>query len=161
MKRLILAALVWAAAIHSAFAQSPQSDQFDVNITLTSACSLSTVSDVVFTYTSFQGSNAAPTPGTGAFTVTCTNNFPYTLGLQAGTGAPSGAGALSIGPINDGAVNLDYTLTLASTSGTGNGAAQSLSIGGSIASGQAGTCAGASCTNASAGNKTHTLILTY
>jgi spore coat protein U-like protein len=161
MKKLLLAALVWAAAIQGAFAQSPQSDQFDVNITLTSACSLSTVSDVAFTYTSFQAGAAAPTGGTGAFSVTCTQSFPYTLGLQAGTAAPSGAGALSIGPITDAAVNLDYTLSLASTAGTGSGAAQNLSIGGTIAGGQSGTCAGASCTNASAANKTHTLILTY
>ena len=161
MKQLILAVLVWAAAIPGAFAQSPQSDQFDVNITLTSACSLSTVTDVAFAYTSFQAGNASPTGGTGAFSVTCTNSFPYTLGLQQGTGAPSGAGAGSIGPITDDNVNLAYTLTLASTSGTGNGVAQPLNIGGSIASGQSGTCTTASCTNTTATNKTHTLILTY
>lgn len=160
MKKLILAVLVWAAAIPGAFAQSPQSDQFDVNITLTSACSLSTVSDVVFAYTSFQGTNASPTGGTGAFSVTCTNTFPYTLGLEQGP-TPSGAGTLSIGPITDNNVNLAYTLTLSSTSGTGNGVAQNLNIGGAIASGQSGTCGTASCTNTAATNKTHTLILTY
>ena len=158
MKKLILAVLMWGAAIHGAFAQTPQAnDQFDVNITLNSVCTMSTVTDVAFTYTSL---GAAANATGGAFSVTCTSTFPYQLGLFVGA-TPSGTGAASIGPILDNNVNLNYSLTLATTSATGSGVAQNYNIGGTIAAGQSGTCATASCTNTGATNKTHSLIFSY
>jgi len=158
MKKLIFGVLVATAFANPAAAQST-SGQFDVNITLTSGCSLSAITAVDFAYTSFQGGVANAT--NGGFSVTCTNNLPYTFGLQSGAGAATPPGAATIGPITDDAVDLQYSLALSAAGGTGSGAAQAYSITGTMASGQAGTCNAASCTNAAATNNTHTLIVNY
>jgi spore coat protein U-like protein len=134
------------------------SGTFNVNITLTSVCTLSAISALDFAYTSFQGGAAAATGG--GFSVTCTNSLPYTFGLQSGIAAPTPPGAASIGPITDDAVLLDYSLSLSAAGGTGSGSSQAYSVTGTMASGQGGTCT-PSCINAAATNKTHTLIVNY
>jgi len=155
----ILTATAVAAALAAGNAQAGStSGQFNVNITLTSACTLAAVSPVVFAYTSNQAALQNATGG--GFNVTCTNTLPYTFGLQAGSGAatPPGAATLSI---TDNAVNLTYGLALSAAGGTGNGASQSYSVTGTMAGSQLGTCATASCTNGAATNKTQTLIVNY
>jgi spore coat protein U-like protein len=159
MKRLILATVISAVALVAPLAHAQTaSGTFNVNVTLTSVCSLSAITAVDFAYTSFQGGVANAT--NGGYTVSCTNSLPYTFGLQAGTGAltPPGSGTINV---TDNAVNLAYTLGLNAAGGTGNGAAQSYNITGTMAAGQGGTCAAASCTNAAATNRTHTLIVNY
>ena len=54
-------------------------------------------------------------------------------------------------------VGLNYTLALSQTSATGNGLVQSHSVNGSIAGGQSGTCATATCS----GSETRTLTVSY
>jgi spore coat protein U-like protein len=158
MKRIIAATLV-AAAFGAGSAQAGStSGQFNVSITLTSACTLGAVTPVAFAYTSLQGSAATATGG--GFSVTCTNSLPYTFGLQAGSGAATPPGASTVS-VTDDAVNLGYSLGLSAAGGTGNGSAQSYSVTGTMASSQAGTCATASCTNGAATNKTQTLIVNY
>lgn len=157
MKKLIFGLLLAVAVINPAAAQST-SGQFDVNITLTSGCSLSAITAVDFAYTSFQAGVANAT--NGGFTVSCTNSLPYTFGLQVGNGAATPPGAATIN-VTDDAVDLGYTLALSAAGGAGNGAAQAYSVTGTMAAGQAGTCAAASCTNAAATNNTHTLIVNY
>ena len=159
MKKIIMA-LLGAAAISAGSAQAATaSGQFDVNITLNSTCTLSTINAVAFTY----NSNAAGTVNStaGGFTVTCTNQLPYSFGLQSGTAAPVGSGNASI-TVNDADIAITYTLN-APGAGTGSGAAQSLSVGGTIVGPQSGNCATASCANGGTGssNNRHTLILTY
>lgn len=159
MKKLILAALIAAAAITAWVARAAStSGTFNVNVTLNSTCTLSAITAVDFSYTSFQGSAASST--NGGFTVTCTNSLPYTFGLQTGSGAASPPGAATI-TVTDNAVNLQYTLGTSAAGGTGNGAAQAYSVTGTMAANQSGTCASASCTNAAATNKTQTLILNF
>jgi spore coat protein U-like protein len=159
MKRIIAVSLV-AAALGAGHAQAAgsTSGQFNVNITLTSACTLGAVTPVAFAYTSLQGS--ASTATGGGFSVTCTNTLPYTFGLQAGSGAATPPGASTVS-VTDNAVNLGYTLSLSAAGGTGNGSAQSYSVNGTMGSGQAGTCATASCTNGSSTNNVQTLIVNY
>ena len=158
MKRIIAATAV-AAALAAGNAQAGStSGQFTVNVTLTSACTVSAVTAVAFAYTSLQGAVANGTGG--GYTVSCTDTLPYTFGLQAGTGAPTPPGTATIG-VTDNAVNLTYTLGTSAAGGTGNGVAQSFNVTGTMAASQAGTCATASCTNAAATNKTHTLIVNY
>lgn len=158
MKKLAAMMLV-AGMIGSGAAQAQStSGQFNVNITLTSTCTLSAISDLAFSYTSFQGAAAAATGG--GYTVSCTNSLPYTFGLQAGTGAATPPGAATLA-VTDNAVNLSYQLGLSAAGGSGNGAAQAYSVTGTMAAGQAGTCASASCSNAAATNKRHTLIVNY
>jgi spore coat protein U-like protein len=159
MKKLILAVLALGAALGAPVAQAQStSGTFNVNVTLTSVCSLSAITAVDFAYTSFQGGVANAT--NGGYTVSCTNSLPYTFGLQSGTGAAVPPGAATIN-VTDNAVNLAYTLGTSAAGGTGNGLAQAYSITGTMAAGQGGTCATASCTNAAATNRTHTLIVNY
>jgi len=158
MKTLIASLLVAGAFGVATSDAANTSGQFNVNMTLTSTCSLSAVTAVDFAYTSLQGGVANGTNGN--FTVTCTNSLPYTFGLQSGTGAATPPGAATI-TVTDNAVNLQYVLGTSAAGGTGNGAAQAYNVTGTMAAGQSGTCAAASCTNAAATNRTHTLILNY
>ena len=121
---------------------------FDVDITLNTACIISTApTNVAFTYTAF---GPAATSTGGGFGVTCTKNLTYTLALDSTA-------------VTDQATNLAYTLALSSAAATGSGAAQAFTIAGAIAAGQSGTCAAsaASCTNAASTNKTRTLTVAY
>lgn len=120
---------------------------FNVLITLTAACQISTAPSAInLTYTSFQGTSAT---GNTPFGVKCTNTLPYTMALDSGA-------------TTDNAVNLAYTTTLSAASGTGTGVEQTYSVTATIASGQAGTCATtAACNNTAATNKQRTLTITY
>ena len=160
MKKLILAAtLLSGLGVSAWMAQATStSGQFNVNVTLNSTCSLAAITALDFTYTSFQG--AAATATGGGFSVTCTNTLPYTFGLQVGSGAATPPGAATV-TVTDNAVNLQYTVGTSAAGGTGNGSAQSYNVTGTMVSGQSGTCATASCTNAAATNKTQTLILNF
>jgi spore coat protein U-like protein len=135
-KILLPLAIASMLSAGSALAVSTPPASFNVAVTLTSACTVSTPTALTFTYTSMQGGAASPTGG-GAFNVTCTNSLPYTVALDAAAGTFA-------------AVNLNYTLTLSGASGTGTGLAQPFTIGGSIPGNQAGTCTGASCSDTSA-----------
>ena len=161
MKRIIAATAV-AAALAAGNAQAGQtSGTFNVNVTLTSTCTLSAVNDLAFAYTSLQG--GASTATGGGFSVNCTTSLPYTFALTAGTPAGPFVAPFSttLGPITDSVVQLQYSLGLSAAGGTGSGVAQNYNVTGSMAANQAGTCAAASCTNAGATNRTHTLIVNY
>ena len=158
MKRLILALAVSIAALGAPAAQAQStSGTFNVNITLNSGCTLGAIADVSFTYTSF---GALANSAGGGFNVSCTNGLAYTFGLQAGNGAATPPGAATIN-VTDDAVNLAYTLGTSAAGGTGSGAAQGYNITGTMAAGQGGNCAGASCGNGAATNRIHTLIVNY
>lgn len=126
---------------------------FNVALTLNSKCEINStnaatgalITDLALTYTSFQTTAAT---GSTSFNVRCTNTLPYTLALDNTS-------------VLDNALDLTYTLSLSAASGTGTGADQPITVNGSISSGQAGTCATASCTNATATNKQRTLTITY
>jgi hypothetical protein len=119
---------------------------FDVSVSLTSACQVVSAPTAAFTYTSFQGSAAT---FSSSFNIKCTNTLPIT------------SVALDSTSVTDDATNLAYTLSLGTVPASGTGANQSISISGSMASGQAGTCNSASGTNAGATNKTRTITITY
>jgi spore coat protein U-like protein len=113
---------------------------FTVSVITTNSCQLYTPpGDISLSYTSFQVSAAAANT---SFGVRCTTALPYTMALDATSGT---------------IVGLTYTLALSQTSATGNGVIQNYSVNGSIAGGQAGTCATASCS----GSQTRTLTVTY
>jgi len=113
---------------------------FTVSVITTNSCQLYTPpGNINLAYTSFQAS--AATANT-SFGVRCTTALPYTMVLDATAGT---------------IVGLNYTLALSQTSATGNGITQNYTVNGSIAGGQAGTCATASCS----GSQTRTLTVTY
>ncbi|HEV2432330.1 MAG TPA: spore coat protein U domain-containing protein [Burkholderiales bacterium] len=160
MKRLVLGVALSAAALFAQVAQAQTftSGQFNVAVTLTSVCTLSAIADVTFAYTSLQ---AVPANSTGGgYSVTCTNNLPYTFGLQAGTGAPSAPGNANI-TVTDANVGLQYTLTPSAANGTGSGAAQAYSINGTMPASQSGNCGAATCDNLGSANRRHTLIVDF
>lgn len=154
-----LVAVLGAATLAPGVSEAANtSNTFNVNITLTSTCTLGAVTAVDFAYTSAQGGAQAGTGG--GFNVTCTNSFPYTFGLQTGNGAAVPPGSATIN-VTDNAVNLNYTLGTSAAGGTGNGVAQAYTVTGTMGANQSGTCAGASCTNGASTNHVHTLILNY
>jgi hypothetical protein len=140
MKKLLSAALLGLAALLTLPAQAANDSQaFNVAITLNSKCVFGAISDVAFTYTSFQGT--AVTATGGAFKMKCTNTLPYTLGFtNAATPAATKA-------VTDATLALDYTLGLSATTGPGTGVDISYSVTGTMAKDQIGTCASASCSS--------------
>ena len=137
----LLAAMVPAAQAATA------TGTFNVNITLTSACSVDTAATAAnFTYTSFQP--AAATFASG-FNVLCTNTLPIT------------SVTLDSAAVTDADTGLAYTLALAGVPAAGTGVAQAVTLTGNMAAGQGGTCAAATCTNAALTNATRTVTITY
>jgi spore coat protein U-like protein len=113
---------------------------FPVSIDTPSACSISTPpGNLLFTYAAFQVSPAVASTG---FSTTCNNKLPYSMALDL-------TGGVLLG--------LNYTLSLSANSAKGTGFAQNFTIDGSLAGGQAGTCAAGSCSSAVA----RTLTITY
>jgi len=149
IKKLLASTIAAAAMIASAPSAQAASviSNFNVDITLTSACSVSTPGNLTFAYTALQ---AAPATASSPFNITCANLLPYTVGV-------SGAN------VTDNAVGLAYSLVVTAPvgGGTGTGASQIYSIDGTIAGGQAGSCVSASCVNTAATNKAKTVTVTY
>jgi hypothetical protein len=123
---------------------------FPVAIVAPASCTLTTPpTNLAFAYTAFRPTAALASASYG---VTCSTLLPYTMALDATVGVVTG---------------LNYTLALstATTGGAsplasvGNGIAQSFFVNGSMAAGQAGTCAStaAACTGA----QVRTLTITY
>ena len=170
MNKLLLAsALMSLALVTSPAARAASATgTFEVQINLTTACTLTPpAGPVTFDYTSLQ-SGAQGLTANGTFSVQCTQNLPYTLALDRV--APDTATGTTYS-YTDATTALGYTLTLSAAGGSGNGAAQSYSISGSMAGGQGGQCgtapaqntAGAPatvCTNAG-GARTRTITLVY
>jgi spore coat protein U-like protein len=118
----------------------PPSTTFNVTVVVPTTCQISVPpGNVDFAYTSLQ---AAPSAANTTYGVRCTSATPYTMSLDP-----------SPGPL----LGLNYTLSLPVTSGTGTGLTQTYTIDGSIAGGQAGTCATASCS----GSQLRTLTVSY
>lgn len=114
---------------------------FGVTVTTTASCQILTPpGNVALTYTAFQGSAAT---GNTTFQVRCTTSLPYNMAFDASSGTLLG---------------LNYSLAIApSASSTGTGLAQNYTINGTIAAGQAGTCATSVCS----GSQTRTLTLSW
>jgi spore coat protein U-like protein len=113
---------------------------FNVSIDVRAACEITNApGDLSFSYVAFQ---AAAVPASTTYAVRCTNGSPYSMALDASSSTLLG---------------LTYTLSLSATNVTGTGNSQTFTINGSIAGGQAGTCATASCS----GTQTRTLTITY
>ena len=118
---------------------------FGVQIHMSSTCNITTTpAPVVFNYMSF-GSALNPTTSLG---VKCTSLLPYTVTLDS--------------PATGTLLGLDYSLALLPASGVGSGigsgSPESIhTITGTMAAGQAGTCAAGACSD----TQLHTLTLTY
>lgn len=108
---------------------NPGTATASISLNVTSVCSLSSApANLNFSYTSFQTVASA---ASSSFAVTCTQGAPYTVALDATSGTLLG---------------LSYQLSL-SVSGpqVGTGTARAMSVNGTMAAGQSGTCSAATC----------------
>lgn len=93
--RPLIAALL-CTGLFAASAAHAVSDTFDVKITITNECNISTApSDIDFGSNSSQA--AADLTATGTFQVTCTPSAPYTMGLNGGDTADVAAREMTNG----------------------------------------------------------------
>lgn len=166
MKRILFFALAALAFVSSAVhAQSTATSTFKVNLTLVPKCYVNmagntpgdvATTDVTLTYTAFQATDATANT---AFTVRCTNTYPYSIAVAADTASVAG-------------VNYYLTLAAGSTasytnaagnaslaSQVGDGTAKPYTIGVSAPKNQSGTCTSA--TGDCIGSNTHTITVTY
>lgn len=170
MKKLLVSALaavgLMAGSMGALQAATAVSPAFNVTVTLTSACTITTPATVAFTYTAL---GAAANAAGGGFSVTCTNTLPkavtFTGALGGGTqGATTATGTFT-------ATNLNYILGISGAAGAavagagsstvaaaGTGAVENYFVNGTMAAGQAGTCATATCLGTVTGT---TLTVTF
>lgn len=121
---------------------------FPVSIIAPATCNLTTPpSNVNFTYAALSPSAVL---ASSTFGITCTTSLAYTMTLDATIDVVAGLNyTLALNTVGTGGVN-----PLASV---GTGTAQTFFINGTMAAGQAGTCATATCT----GSQVRTLTITY
>ena len=157
MKRNLLLVLAGLLALAGPAGAVTATNTFSVSITLNSACQVISTPTVSFTYTSFQ--NTAALSPASSFNVQCTNTKSITSILL-----DDGAGGLAAGAsqsYTDQATGLNYTLTLSGVPTVGTGAAQAVTVSGSMGPNQSGQCNAASCNNNASTNKTRTITITY
>jgi spore coat protein U-like protein len=134
--------IVTMTLTYGANPQSTAMATFPVNVGTPSQCAINTGPGVLAfgTYVAYQ---PAALPATASFTVTCTNYLTYTLYLDSPAGTIAG---------------LAYTLGFSVPSPqTGSGAQQTIAVTGTMAAGQSGVCATATCS----GTNTHSVWLSY
>ena len=114
---------------------------FTVQVSITATCTINSASTLNF---GTQGVLSANVDQTSTISVTCTNTTPYNIGLDAGTGAGA---TVAVRKLTSGGATVNYTLysdtgrttvwgntvSTDTVSGTGNGAAQSLTVYGRVA----------------------------
>lgn len=117
------------------------SNTFPVTITNPATCTITSIQNVAFgIYVAFRSTPlVAPAAN---IVLNCTSQLPYTLALNATSGVVAG---------------LNYSLVLSTTSSRGTGPGQTHTITGTMAAGQAGTCATATCS----ATDPRTLTITY
>ena len=144
---------------------------FNVNINLTSACTVTPAGDINVTYVSFgpvvNGAGAQTTVG-----IKCTNSLPYGVALDTGPGAGSGGNALlpTAYSYADSAVALSYSLVLSggglnplTGTNTGNGLVQNITVQASLSGGQGGQCSapGGACSNSGNAARLRTMTVSW
>ena len=114
--------------------------QFNVTLTLQAECRLTSTSNVAF---GTSGAITTPLTATGSVVVQCTNTTPFNVGLNAGTGSgatvtnrlmSSGGSTIGYALYRDAGrtQNWGNTVGTDTQSGTGTGAAQTLTVYGSV-----------------------------
>lgn len=142
--RRVLAIVVLVAALSGLVLPSnaaTATTTFNVTATVVSVC---TVTATSLGFGTYNASSGTATDATSTISVTCSNGTTYTTALDAGLGSgaavnsrlmTSGANTLSYGLYTTSARTTlwgDGTLSTSTTSGTGNGSAQALTVYGRI-----------------------------
>ncbi len=151
-KLAVLSAFALGTAIVSgSSAAATATGTFAVSATVTASCTV-TGTPLAFGAFSTSGGNVDVS---NSLSATCTNGSGYTIGLSAGTTAGATVGArkmihsggistlnYSLSTVSAGGTNWDDTGGANVAAGTGNGAAQNISVFGRIPSGQTSALAG-------------------
>ncbi len=140
---------------------------FNVNINLTAACTVTPAGDINISYLSF-GPAVSGAAAQTTVAIKCANTLPYTVALDTGSGGF--AATPLVYTYGDTAVGLAYTLVLSGTGLTasggniGNGSAQNVTVQATLAGGLSGTCSAsppAACNNGSNTARQRTMTVTY
>ncbi|MFM7024570.1 MAG: spore coat protein U domain-containing protein [Limnohabitans sp.] len=118
---LSVSLFTWVPAAHALTATG----NFDVQVNLYPKCVLTAPSALQLHYVSFQTTASTRSADVN---VKCTNGLPYTVSLGGSSG---NSGSL---------VGLNYTVSLDTPGGTGNGNDQAIALTGTVAANQSGTC---------------------
>lgn len=127
-----ISALSWAGSAHAA----TDTDTFQVTATVVASCDVD-AADLGFG--NYDPVSATPQDATGSMVVRCTNGTGYTIAMNAGAGSgatvasrhmTSGGNALTYSLYRDAARNTVWgeNTGVNTVAGTGNGAAQNLTI---------------------------------
>jgi hypothetical protein len=165
MKRILFVALAALAFLATGANAATASSTFNVNLTLTPKCYVNmagstpgdvATTDVTLNYTAFQTSDATAST---AFTVRCTNTFPYSIAVTADTATVAGINYYLKLAAGSTASYTNATGAATLSTQAGDGTAKPYAIGVSAPSGQAGTCTavGGDCT----ASQLHTITVTY
>ncbi|HEY0665770.1 MAG TPA: spore coat protein U domain-containing protein [Gallionella sp.] len=121
---------------------------FPVTLIAPASCSMTTPpSNIAFAYTAF---SPAAVLANSTYSITCTNSLAYTMSLDATVDVLAGLNySLALNTTGSGGMNPLISV--------GTGVAQTFFINGTMAAGQAGSCATAACT----GTQIRTLTITY
>ena len=138
------------------YSTSIASATHSVLIIVDPVCTISTPpGNLTFAYTSFQ---PGPSSSSTSFSINCTLSVPYTASLDAYAATDTATSIIYALNLGQSILPTGSTYSPgAPLSAVGSGMAQTISIDGAIAPGQAGTCAAASCS----GTTTRTLTITY
>ncbi len=122
MRKYLLPIVAFAAVVGANQAQAATATaNFNAHVKIVAAC---TTSATALDFGTLPGLILGTETATSNLTVTCTKGAAYTLALSAGSGSMSG--------VTTPADKVTYTASLASTSGTGNGLAQTVVINGAL-----------------------------
>jgi spore coat protein U-like protein len=138
LRRLALAGLGFGAAVPAVAATATST--FTVQITITTSCVINSAATLNF---GSQGVLAANVDQTTTIQLQCTNSTPYTVSLDPGTSTGAtvttrkmvnGANTVSYSIYRDAARTLNWGNTIGTdtVAGTGNGAAQSITVYGRV-----------------------------
>lgn len=142
---------------------------FNVNINLTSACTVTPAGDINVTYASF----GPAVNGAGAQTtvaIQCTKLLPYTVSLDTGSGGGVNPFVATGYSYTDSVVALAYSLAFTGTGlnlitggNTGNGLTQNITVQAFLSGGQGGTCSapGGACSNTSNAARQRTMMVSW
>jgi spore coat protein U-like protein len=148
---LISAFAIGAAAFAANGYAAQSSGAFAVTASVTAACTVSG-SPLAFGDFSALGGDV---DGTSTLTATCTNGSPYTIGLSAGVSAGAAVTTrhlthtdaitllnYNLSPVASGGINWDLIGGTTTKAGTGDGAAQEITVFGRIPGGQTSAIVG-------------------
>lgn len=118
-RRYALCALAFAAPLKQSALAATATTSFNVTVTITAQCAVSSATNLTFPATGLLNSAVN---GSSSFAVLCTNTTPYTIGLDTGLNGLSGQRRMKGGASNNEFISYNLYSDAARTSAWGNSA---------------------------------------